>query len=64
MIVSVIASTESETSAVPRLAATIGVSPRSMCRKIFSRTTIASSITSPTESESASSVIRLIDRPK
>jgi hypothetical protein len=35
-----------------------------MWRKTFSRTTIASSITRPTESDSASNVTRLIDRPK
>jgi hypothetical protein len=62
-IVRVIASTESATSAVPRLAACTGVSPCSSRWMMFSRTTIASSITRPTETEIASSVMMLSDRP-
>ena len=44
-------------SRVPLEAASKGSSPCSRCRSMFSSTTIASSITTPTASASASSVI-------
>ncbi len=62
-MVNVIATTESDTSLVPRAAASLGVSPSSMCRNTFSRTTIASSSTKPTASESARIVIMFNDKP-
>ena len=62
-IVNDIAITERDTSFVPSRAASLGCAPRSMCRKIFSRTTIASSSTRPTARESASSVIIFNERP-
>ncbi len=49
--------------AVPLEAATRGSSPSSRCRSMFSSTTIASSITTPTASVIASSVIVLSVKP-
>ena len=61
---SVVALTASPTSAVAAFAAAIGsMFFSSMKRKIFSSTTIASSITIPTASVSASSVMRLSVNP-
>ena len=56
-MVSVVASTLSAISLVPRSAAVNGSTPRSRCFEMFSRTTMASSMSSPMESESARSVI-------
>ncbi|MNL06026.1 hypothetical protein D3C87_1266480 [compost metagenome] len=60
---SVVAITAIATSLVPSRAASLGFLPISKCRKIFSRTTIASSIKSPTAKDSASKVIKLIVKP-
>ena len=58
---SVVATTARPISFVAATAAIIGASRlSSMCRKMFSRTTMASSITMPTASASASSVIVFI----
>ena len=62
-IVKVVAITARPISAVPRRAAVIASSPCSMCRKMFSRTTTASSIRMPMTSDSAISVIMLIVKP-
>ncbi len=60
----VVAMTASLTSLVPSIAAFIGVFPYcSMWRKIFSRTTIASSMSSPTVKLKASKVMMLIVNP-
>ena len=61
--VSVIAMTANCTSRVPRMAASRGFMPSSICLKIFSRTTIASSTTSPIAKTSASKVSVLIEKP-
>jgi hypothetical protein len=53
----VVASTASPISLVPSRAAVTWSSPCSRCRTMFSRTTIASSISSPMASDSAISVI-------
>ena len=63
MMVSVVANTLSATSFVPSSAACIAGLPRSMCLKMFSRTTTASSIKRPIASESASSVIMFSVKP-
>lgn len=55
--VAVVASTASVISLVPSSAACIGALPRSSCLKMFSRTTTASSMSSPMLSDSARSVI-------
>ena len=52
-MVSDMATTGMATSAVPSLDACLGVLPISMCRKMFSRTTMASSMIRPTERDSA-----------
>ncbi len=51
-------------SLVPSLAAVWWSLPLSRCRTMFSRTTIASSISSPIASDSASSVIVFSVKPK
>ena len=57
---SVVDMTAMPISRVPLTAATIGVSPfSSMCLKMFSNTTMASSMTMPTASASASRVMVL-----
>ncbi len=63
MIVSVVAMTASMTSVVPFTAASSDSRPDSSLRKMFSRTTIASSTRSPTVSESAISDIRFSVNP-
>ena len=62
-MVSDMASTGRATSPVPFREASLGVSPASMWRKMFSRTTMASSIIRPTESARASSETILRVRP-
>ncbi len=57
------ATTAKPTSRTPLMEAENGSSPSSMCRKIFSSTTMASSTTSPMASTSASSVSVLIVNP-
>ena len=63
IITSVVAITAKVTSVVPFMAASLGDSPNSKCRKIFSRTTIASSISSPTAKLSDNKVITLMVKP-
>ena len=62
--VAVMARTERATSFVPFSELSTTAAPLSMCRKIFSRTTMASSITRPTASDMARRVIVLIPRPR
>ena len=50
-------------SCAPLMAASKGLNPSSMCRWMFSTTTIASSTTRPIASTMASSVSRLIENP-
>jgi hypothetical protein len=50
-------------SRVPLLAASVALSPCSRCRSMFSSTTIASSITTPTASAMPSSVMVLSVKP-
>jgi len=61
---SVVASTASPISPVPSMAAWYGGLPIWTWRTMFSRTTIASSISSPTHSDSAISVTMLMVKPK
>ena len=61
--VSVIARMAKAISREPRIAASFGRSPASMCRKMFSSITMASSTTSPIASTIASSVSVLIVNP-
>ncbi|OQA39797.1 MAG: hypothetical protein BWY52_03023 [Chloroflexi bacterium ADurb.Bin325] len=63
-MVSDIAITGRATSAVPSMDAWRGVLPISMWRKMFSRTTIASSMMRPTDSESAISEMMLSVMPR
>ena len=63
MIASVVAITASITSFVPSSAATAGSLPICIWRKIFSRTTIASSTRRPTARERASRVSILTEKP-
>ena len=63
-MVKVVAKTASPISLVPSRAAVTGSLPMSECRTIFSRTTIASSISRPILSDSASKVIILMLKPK
>ena len=63
-IENVVAMTASPISDVPNSAASRRGRPSSMCRKTFSSTTIASSISMPTESDKASSVIMFRLKPK
>ncbi len=58
-MVIVVASTDSAISLVPSSAACGGDLPRSRCLKMFSRTTTASSMSSPIASDRPSSVIML-----
>ncbi len=60
---SVVASTANPISLVPLCAAVKWSSPRSTCRTMFSRTTIASSIRIPIASDSAISVIMFNVKP-
>ena len=64
MMESVVATTARPISSVAREAASGAGSPDSMWRKLFSRTTMASSIRSPIESERAISVIVFSVNPK
>jgi len=59
----VVAMTARPISEVPNSAASRRGSPSSMCRNTFSSTTIASSMSMPTESERASSVIMFREKP-
>ena len=59
----VVAKTLSAISLVPSSAACIGGTPRSRCFEMFSRTTTASSMRSPIERLSPSSVIMLSEKP-
>ena len=63
-MVEVTASTASAISAAPLRAAVLGSSPFSMWRKMFSRTTMASSISIPTERERAIMEIMLSEMPR
>jgi len=63
-IVSDMAMTGSATSAVPWLDASLGVLPISMWRKMFSRTTMASSMIRPTERVMANSDTMLMVIPR
>ena len=56
--------TAKPTSDAPFCAASMRPSPSSMCRKMFSSTTIASSITRPTARERASMVMLLTVKPR
>ena len=60
---SVVASTARPISLVPSIDAWYGVLPISTCRTMFSRTTIASSMSKPTHSDSAISVMLLMVKP-
>ena len=62
-IVKVVAITARPISAVPRRAAVMASSPCSMCRKMFSRTTTASSMRMPITSDRAISVIMSMVKP-
>ena len=62
-MVKVVAATASPISAVPSKAACLWSLPLAWWRTMFSRTTIASSISRPTQIDSASSVTRLIVKP-
>ena len=62
-IESVVASTASPISAVPSSAACLGETPILTCRTMFSRTTIASSISRPTHKLKAIIVIMLMVKP-
>ena len=62
-IESVVASTASPISCVPSMAAWKGVLPMCRWRTMFSRTTMASSISNPTHRLSAISVIMLMVKP-
>ena len=63
-MVSVVASTAKPISFVPSSAAVTWSLPMSACRTMFSRTTIASSISRPILKDSASKVIILMLKPK
>ena len=63
MMEKVVAVTARPISAVPLRAAVMRSSPRSMCRTMFSRTTIASSISTPIASDRPSSVMKLSVKP-
>ena len=63
MMENVVAVTARPISAVPLRAAVMRSSPRSMCRTMFSRTTIASSISTPMASDRPSSVMKLSVKP-
>ena len=63
MIDKVVAVTARPISRVPTLAAFMRSMPRSMWRTIFSRTTMASSMSTPMASESPSSVMKLSVNP-
>ena len=59
----VMATTGHASSRAPRIAASFGVMPSSICRCTFSSTMIASSTTMPMASTIASSVSRLMVNP-
>ena len=63
MIENVVAVTASPISAVPLRAAVMRSSPRSRCRMMFSRTTMASSISTPIASDRPSSVMKFSVKP-
>ena len=63
MIAAEVAITAIATSFAPTTDASLTGIPSSSFLKIFSRTTIASSTTSPTQSDSASSVRMLMEKP-
>ena len=63
MIENVVAITASPISDVPKRAASMWLLPNCMCRTMFSRTTIASSISRPTESDSPMSVRMFSEKP-
>ncbi len=63
MMENVVATTARPISAVPLRAAVTRSSPRSMCLTMFSRTTIASSISTPIASDRPSSVMKLSVNP-
>ena len=62
-MVKVVAVTARPISAVPSIAASRWCLPIAWCRTMFSRTTIASSISRPTQIDNASSVTRLMVKP-
>ncbi len=64
MMENVVDATAMPISAVPLRAAVIRSSPRSMWRTMFSRTTIASSISTPIASDRPSSVMKLSVKPQ
>ncbi len=59
MMEKVVAATARPISAVPSRAAVMRSAPRSMCRTMFSRTTMASSMSTPIASDRPSSVMKL-----
>ena len=63
MMENVVAVTARPISAVPLRAAVTRSSPRSMCRTMFSRTTMASSISTPMASDRPSSVMKFSVKP-
>ena len=63
MMENVVAVTARPISAVPLRAAVMRSSPRSMCRTMFSRTTMASSISTPIASDRPSSVMKFSVKP-
>ena len=63
MIESVVAVTARPISCVPVRAASMRLAPRSMCRTMFSRTTMASSISTPIASDKPSRVMKLSVKP-
>ena len=63
MIENVVAVTARPISAVPLRAAVMRSAPRSMWRTMFSRTTMASSISTPIASDRPSSVMKLSVKP-
>ena len=63
MIDMVVAVTARPISAVPLRAAVTRSAPRSICRTMFSRTTIASSISTPMASDNPSSVMKFSVKP-
>jgi len=63
MIENVVAVTARPISAVPTREALMRSAPRSMCRTMFSRTTIASSMSTPIASESPRSVMKFSVKP-
>ena len=64
MIENVVAATARPISFVPSEAAVRRSLPISICRTMFSRTTIASSISTPTASDKASSVMKFSVKPE